>query len=153
MDLTLLRTRLLSVHHARPQSVRRIEMAVVAVREGLETLAALGHPMHLAEGPAPSADEMDSWPRVYYHQDAAPNGRLVLSPWELGELGFGWYPTAAEAAHADGLATQFAGRGGVGRRDVPMVIPDETNRGESSEQVRTRLIAEFKQRRTGHNGL
>lgn len=142
---------LLAEHHQRPQNVRRVQIALVKIDEGLKELNSLGHPFHLMQGPRPPAIdlELSGWPKVMFHQDAAPNGRLVATKWELADLGPGWFVTAAEAAHWDGLATQFAGRGGVPRRDVPALVPDEKVSGESAAEVRARLISEFKQQRDG----
>jgi hypothetical protein len=95
-----------------------LQVALSQVDEGLAGLARLGHQMHLEEGPPPPLEE---WPRVFFHLNF-PQGRLVRSRWELADLGEGWYPTLEQAQHQDGVAVQMAGRGGVGNRNLPVVI-------------------------------
>lgn len=138
---------LLAQHHAKPQEVARVGHAFRAVAAALAELASMGHPFHLAEG---QAVEGEIWPRLYFHIDSAPNGRLVYSQWDLADLGAGWYPTLDQAQHADGMAVQFAGRGGIGRRDLPMIIEQEP--GDPGDPVsldarRQQMIDEFKNRK------
>lgn len=94
-------------------------MAVAQVEAGLTALGRLGHRYYLEPGPPPDADQ---WPRVMFHVEAAPNGRVVASDFARHELGEGWFYTLAEAQHAEGMRAQFAGRGGVGDRSVPMLV-------------------------------
>ena len=135
---------LLAQHHAKPQEVARVGHAFRAIAEALAELSSLGHPFHLAEG---LAVEGEIWPRLYFHIKAAPNGRLVHSQWDLADLGSGWFPTLEQAQHSDGMETQFAGRGGIGRRDVPMVIEQPPQDTISLDARRQQMIDEFKQRR------
>ena len=127
MSLKILRDRLLAEHHHSPQLGVRINQAVSEIEAGLQTLAGMGHPFHLEAGAAPPEDDDNSWPRIYFHQDKSPNGRVVLSRWELAELGPGWWPTAGEAQHDDGMKTQFEGRGGVRKGTALMVIQANMN--------------------------
>ena len=87
--------------------------------DGLADLARLGHLHHLEPGPEPFRDP---WPRVMFHCDSAPNGRVVGSYHEFIDLGPGWYPSLGEAQHADAVATQMAGRGGLKRGGLPAKI-------------------------------
>jgi hypothetical protein len=96
-----------------------ISAAIAEVEHGLGLLARLGHVYHLEPGPPYSLPE---WPRLLFHVDAAPNGRVVNSFWEARELGPGWWPTLAEAQNKEGVRAQFAGRGGVGDRSLPMLV-------------------------------
>jgi hypothetical protein len=96
-----------------------ISAAIAEVEHGLGLLARLGHVYHLDPGPSYSLPE---WPRILFHVDAAPNGRVVNSFWEARELGPGWWPTLAEAQNKEGVRAQFAGRGGVGDRSLPMLV-------------------------------
>lgn len=117
MDFSGWKRKLEASHASSPQATAKALRAFALVEEGLKELGALGHPLHLAEGPgAPLAP----WPRLLFHVSAAPNGRLVASPWEAEELGPDWYDTLAEAQGADGRAQQFSGRGGVHRRALPV---------------------------------
>jgi hypothetical protein len=124
---------------------------MAAVDDGLGTLARLGHRYHLVLGPPP---EVEDWPKVMFHVEAAPNGRLVSSDFERHELGYGWYFTLGEAQHVEGYRAQMAGRGGVGDRSVPM-IPGQV--GVQPEQPLTpkdnsAIIAEWKASNGHSNG-
>lgn len=119
MNLSALRTRLEAKHSASPQNARRVQLAIAELESGLTALASLGHPMHLVEGSG-EAPEL-GWPRLLFHIDAAPNGRLVFGEAEARELGPEWHTTLERAQHADGVKTQFAGRGGIGTRNVPTI--------------------------------
>lgn len=112
-----LRSRILAEHIARPQSERRVDLALREIAVALETLSAAGHHLHLEEGP-PSAD---TFPRLVFH--ATSGIREIFHPTDLVELGPGWYDSWAEASQAEGMAAQFAGRGGVRRIFLPAVIP------------------------------
>lgn len=133
-------------HFHKPQTLMRMDHAFKAIEQGLGELASMGHPFHLEAGTAPV--EEFPWPRVYFHVDSAPNGRMVASPWELAELGAGWFPTLQEAQHDDGMKTQFAGRGGVGRRDLPTVVAGAPAAVESLDARREQIKREFLARRT-----
>lgn len=106
-------------HHHDMQSQERVRMAFSALDDALTTLSHLGHQYHLASG---VADATPEWPRVMFHVEAAPNGRVVSSLYEAGELGAGWWDTIQAAQHAEGVRAQFAGRGGIGDRSVPMLL-------------------------------
>ena len=118
MDWHVLQDNLTSQHEGAPQRQRRIEHALRDIESALSALASIGHPFHLAEGPAPP---VRSWPRTYYNLEAAPEGRLVNSSFDLDELGDGWYSSLALAKHMDGLRQQFLGRGGVTLGGLPAV--------------------------------
>lgn len=139
-DLVALQTRLLATHHSKPQTQELVRGALALVAEGLRRLEALGLQFHLDPGPGSVGDE---WPRMMFHVDAAPNGRLVRSRWELADLGPGWFNTLEEAQHADGVATQFAGRGGIGRRDLPVPIQIQSETLMGPDPRREALKREF----------
>lgn len=117
MNWPLLLSQLLSSHQHDPQASRRIELAVEEIRLGLQTLTTLGHVWHLEKGPAES---QPSWPQTLWHLSG--RNREVWHQSDIDELGPDWYPSLAQAKHAEGLAAQFTGRGGVTRRDLPMVV-------------------------------
>lgn len=152
MDLSALRARLQGEHHSSPQDCEAIRHAADGISNGLDALARLGHLYHLEPGP-PVPGEI--WPRLMFHAEAAPNGRLVASPYEAYELGTGWFFTLAEAQHAEGMRAQFAGRGGIGDRSVPMLLngavgpqaePAEPHRNDNAA-----TIAAWKAAHNGHN--
>lgn len=118
LQLERLRSRHQADHFASLQEVEMVRQALAAIDDGLNQLSRLGHRYHLAEGPPP---EVDPWPKIMFHVEAAPNGRIVVSDYERHELGVDWYYTLQEAQHAEGYRAQMAGRGGVGDRSVPMV--------------------------------
>jgi len=113
-----IREELLALHAGQPQECRVIEMALREAEASLAALARLGHFYHLEAGPWP---EKEAWPKTYFHTVAAPQGRLVRSPWELAELGDGWFPTLEEAERHEGMKRQFEGRGGVRQRNLPVL--------------------------------
>jgi len=106
-------------HFASLQDVEMVRQALLSIDIGLNFLSRLGHRYHLEPGPAP---EVDDWPKVMFHVEAAPNGRVVNGPTEARELGSDWFFTLQEAQHAEGMRAQFAGRGGIGDRSVPMIL-------------------------------
>lgn len=119
MNLAELAQRLLADHHHDPQACQTIVTSLGEIERGLGLLAKLGHVFHLENGPA---YDLPQWPRVLFHVESAPNGRVVNSWWEADELGPGWWPTYSEAAHREGVRYQFAGRGGIGGRSLPMLV-------------------------------
>lgn len=125
----------------------RLERAVRLLREGCEELERAGHQFHLEEGQGAPWPE---WPRMMFHSDAAPNGRLVRSRWEAGELGPGWFFTLADAQHWDGTEAQWAGRGGVPRKSLPALLPGASALNSFDPVAeRARIIAEFRAKREG----
>jgi hypothetical protein len=118
LQLERLKTKHQADHFARPWEVEQVRLALAAIDDGLNVLSRLGHPYHLVAGPSPVEDE---WPKVMFHVEAAPNGRIVNSLYDAQELGPEWFYTLQEAQHAEGIRAQFAGRGGVGSRSVPMM--------------------------------
>ena len=134
MSLDRIKTNLLAKHSGKPQNQAFIDLAFRQIAEGLSLLAKHGHVFFLAEGsPEPESIE-NSWPRTIFHLDIAPGGRVVNSPWHLQDLGGkkeGWFYTLEEAQLAAGIKTQFAGRGGVGSRNVPVLVVD--NRGKKND--------------------
>lgn len=149
MNLVSLGVKLSAQFHDRPQAKLDCELALREIGSALDRLCRHGVVMHLESGPATKLPE---FPKLVFHIDSAPNGRVVHSSWELAELGPGWYPTLDQAQHADGVATQMAGRGGVARNGglvakEPVTPPDRA-------AIRARLdaeIAKFKaQRSNGH---
>lgn len=112
-------THLQAKHPGEPQALAKIAHAVGMAKEGLQILTAMGHGFYLTAG---AGFEAPNWPRPMFHVDAAPNGRLVNSEFELEELGSGWFDTLEKAQFWDGLDTQFSGRGGVARKGLPQVL-------------------------------
>lgn len=127
MDLSNFRRKLIVQHHQSPTDVRRIELAVAEISGALDTLASMGHMFHLEDGPEPARDE---WPKLMFHASDSPNGRVVHSEAEALALGFGWHEDPAQAHQLRGLATQFAGRGGVTRMALPAVTSAPQNEEE-----------------------
>lgn len=119
MNLTDLTQRLHADHFSSPQACLTISTAVAEVEHGLALLARLGHVFHLEAGPPYHLPE---WPRILFHVESAPNGRVVNSWWEANDLGPGWWPTLSEAQQREGIRAQFAGRGGIGDRSLPMLV-------------------------------
>ena len=143
MELPLLQTKLLAEHHGKSQDCLEITHGLALVGEGLRMLGRLGHLYHLEDGPPTALPE---WPKIMFHVDSAPNGRVVNSEWDLADLGDGWFSTIQEAQHWDGVATQFAGRGGVSRRDLPMVILG-SNGSDHAPTDNSDIIAAWKRMR------
>lgn len=118
------RDQLLAPLSGKPQARTECELALRELEAALATLAKHGLVYHLEPGiPSPQAP----WPCRVFHIDQ-PAGRVVNSQWDLDDLGPGWYPSLEAAAHADGVATQFAGRGGIARQGalVALESPAET---------------------------
>lgn len=118
LEIEQLRTKHQADHFGSLQQVEQIRLAMAAIDDGLNVLSRLGHRYHLEPGPPPLHNR---WPKIMFHVEAAPNGRIVNSEYDAQELGVGWYYTLQEAQHAEGVRAQFAGRGGIGDRSVPML--------------------------------
>jgi len=141
-DLPELKTKIAARVHGSPQSLRLLALAIAELRGGMEKLGSMGYPVYLSE--TPIEEGIAPWPRIYFHQTSAPNGRMVLGERELEELGSGWFDNAQAAAHWDGMETQFAGRGGVPRTGALRLISDQVSDFfEPPEEVKKRIIAEF----------
>ena len=114
--------KLLALHPDKPQEGQHVLAALREINLGIAQLGKLGHVYHLAAGPCP--DEIaNAWgPRVYWHAD----GRYheCWHPRDLEELGEGWAETLEEAKRLQGMAQQFAGRGGVRSGNLPAVMSD-----------------------------
>lgn len=121
MDWKALSDSLAAQHPNEPQKLRLVELAVSQAREAIEHLTRMGHPFHLAPGPQPA--DLWSWPRVYWQADG--RSRPVYHPHDLVDLGPSWFPTLEEAQQARGRALQFAGRGGIRDRNLPVVWQPE----------------------------
>jgi len=146
MDWKGLRRQLESQHPGNPQVLARIDHALKAAEEALTGLALVGHRFWLTTTEqAPFPD----WPRMLFHLNAAPNGRLVLSEFEAEELGPGWFDSLEKSQHWDGVETQFAGRGGVPRSGLPsspitLDLMEISRQAKQAEAAKLARIAEFK---------
>lgn len=138
MNWRAFRVRLQAEHHQSSQKVAEIELACHQAENALQLFARLGHQFHLAPGPEPEAD---GWPKILFHVDSAPNGRLVRNEYEAEELGDGWFDNLNDAQHNYGMKTQFAGRGGVGLRSLPVASGPATEATSMAEQ----MIREFRE--------
>lgn len=143
MSLASLRSRILGELHHRPQAAMEATHGFRELESGLAALARLGYLFHLEPGPQPPGVE---WPRLMFHVSSAPNGRLVASSWDLAELGPDWFPTLEEAQHAEGLRAQFAGRGGLGQRGLPVALgaPESISFLADERQRRDQMILDWK---------
>jgi hypothetical protein len=83
---------------------------------------------------------------MMFHVNAAPNGRMVLSEYELYDLGEGWCNSLEEAQVRDGIMAQFAGRGGVSRRSLPVLTGNPLDEvwGIFNSENKRRAIEAFK---------
>lgn len=121
MDWKHLRDSLVNSHPGDLQAMARIDWGIAKIKDGVEELCRLGHPVHLIDGPEPPPKR---FPRLVYHFEKSPHGFLVLCEEDLEFLGDGWFDTLAEAQHADGMGMQFR-RGGVfPTRALPAIISD-----------------------------
>lgn len=130
------------------QKIAKLNHAARMLSEGLDMLTGIGLVFHLAPGVEPPQPE---WPKVLFHINAAPNGRLVRSSWEATELGEGWYESLSAAQHDYGVEQQWRGRAGKTSRGLPIPLApsdDEVRRElqerESSLAATRRMIEEFK---------
>ena len=115
MNLKTLRSDVEWAHKGRPQEQALCDSALRQIEEALAVLSRFGHHFHLAEGHQPGT----RFPRYVYH--FLKGQRLVGSEWELKELGWGWYDSFRDAELAEGRDIQFAGRGGIRRKQLPAV--------------------------------
>lgn len=152
MDWAGLKRELEAAHTGDMLALERIRHALQAAEYALSELARLGHRYWLTEEPQQAKP---AWPRLLFHVDAAPNGRLVRSEFEAAELGPGWFDSLAAAQHWDGVETQFAGRGGVPRTAVPTALAldlrDIARQQAEAAAAKQRTIDEFKARLAGRN--
>jgi hypothetical protein len=137
---------ILARHTGKPQTQRRLEIAVAEVRKGLEAMAAAGEIWHLEAG---AGSIPEHWPRIMFHALSAPAGKLVRSEFELADLGEGWYDTLAEARNFEGIQLQNAGRGGIPRRGLPAIGRPKSlevlaAEAQAAEAAKAAKIAEFK---------
>lgn len=142
MRISDLRTQLAAIHHGTPQVQVRIDQALRDIEQQLQALAGLGHQFHLEPGPPV---ELPEWPKTVFHVTSAPNGRVVRDLGELLELGPGWFSTLEAAQHADGIETQFAGRGGVKRRGGLTVTGPAADPAASRLEARRALDAQVEE--------
>ncbi len=144
MDWNGLKRRLQAEHPGDPRTLAYLEKAFELGKEALEILSSFGHQFHLAPGPSPAGNE---WPKMMFHVEAAPNGRMVRDEYELWDLGDGWCHSLEEAQVRDGIMAQFTGRGGVSRRSLPMPIAGEGVTSKIDDLGdRAKRIADFKNR-------
>lgn len=145
MDWDGLKRVLFAEHSGDPRTLAYMEEAIRQGRESLRLFAQHGHQYHLAPGPgAPQG----AWPRMMFHVNSAPNGRMVQNEYELYDLGEGWEDSLEAAQVKDGIMAQFSGRGGVSRRSLPVLTKvDQEHNAEwdafNSENKRA-AIAAFK---------
>jgi hypothetical protein len=131
MDWYMFRQRLLADHAGNPQNSHTLSLALDEIEQGLRVLARFGHVFHLATGTAPA---IEAFPRKIFHVSIAPLGRVVWSQSEIDELGDEWYDSVQEAQHSSGLRAQLAGRGGIGTRALPAVIPDAPKASDQTKR-------------------
>lgn len=151
-EIDLLREKFFAQLHGKPQQIKLADLACRELTSGVQLLRSLGCQVWVTEIEPPAAEQ---WPRLFFHPTAAPNGRMVLCEADWRELGPGWHTTALAAALADGMETQFAGRGGVARKGALVLVSDEDSKFyELPEVVKHRLIEQFKRERdqTNDNG-
>ena len=138
MNFRDLRSRIEFEHRGDPSAQLRLDSALRQIAEDLATLSRYGHHFHLAEGHTPH----EEFPKTMYH--FWKGQRLVRSEWELRELGWGWYNSAKDAEYAEGRDIQFAGRGGVRRRNLPAEINGQRAEfiavGPSKEEVKAEFL-------------
>jgi len=145
MDWNTLKRRLQAEHPGDPRTLAYLEKAFELGKEALEIFAKHGHQFHLAPGPSPASSE---WPKMMFHVEAAPNGRMVRDEFELYDLGDGWCNSLEEAQVRDGIMAQFTGRGGVNRRSLPSPVPGQGVTSKIDEAgAKAQRIAEFKEKR------
>lgn len=145
MDWNGLKRKLQAEHPGDPRTLAYLEKAFELGREALDIFAQFGHKFHLAPGPGTASTE---WPKMMFHVEAAPNGRMVRDEYELYDLGDGWENSLEDAQVRDGIMAQFTGRGGVNRRSLPSVLPGEgvTSKLDAAGE-RKKRIADFKEQR------
>jgi hypothetical protein len=86
-----------------------------------------------------------TWPRLLFHAEKAPNGRLCLNEFEKMELGDGWFETLDDAQHWDGTQAQFEGRGGV-KRNRQALLPLGYSKDNFPKLSNAELIAAWKEK-------
>lgn len=113
MNFRSLRAEIEFAHKGDTSLQVRLDGALRQLEEALGVLSRHGHHFHLSEGHQPHVE----FPKTMYH--FLKGQRLVRSEFELRELGWGWYPSLRDAEYAEGRDVQFAGRGGVRRKNLP----------------------------------
>jgi hypothetical protein len=153
MDWAGLRRALNAAHAGDLQTLERIDHALRDAQQAMDALAALGHRFWLTRTPQPA---MPHWPRMLFHVNSAPNGRIVRSEFEAADLGPGWFDTLEAAQHWDGVETQFAGRGGVPRTSLPATMGLDAAtialQAQQAAKAKAQAIAEFKAARGAQHG-
>lgn len=113
MNFRSLRAEIEFAHRGDTSLQVRLDGALRQLEEALGVLSRSGHHFHLAFG----HEAHSEFPKTMYH--FWKGQRLVRSEADLKELGWGWYPSLRDAEYAEGRDVQFAGRGGVRRRNLP----------------------------------
>lgn len=126
---------LLAAHSGRPQEMAQISEALAEGERALATLARLGHQFHLKPGPG---EPPALWPRLMYHVDYAPNGRVIRDEHDHAMLGVGWYDTLEAAQHAAGADTQMTSRGGRPRQSRSIVAVERQKSPQEKLEERER---------------
>jgi hypothetical protein len=98
----------------KPQNSVRCQMALRELDSALQSLASLGFPLHIVEGPLPV--ELPEWPKVVFHWKQG--SREVFCQGDLDDLGADWHPTLEAAQYAAGMRKQME-RGGIFSENLP----------------------------------
>ncbi len=93
--------------------------ALSQIEECLQLLSSCGLHFHLSEG----HKRHEEFPKTVYHYRLGQ--KQVGSEWEQRDLGEGWYESPRDAEIHEGMDFQFAGRGGVRRRQLPSALNGE----------------------------
>lgn len=118
-----------------PQKSFRAREALRQIEDALNTLASMGHPLHIEEGYTPPPPP--EWPKVVFH--ILQGARQVNCQADLDELGEDWYPTLDEAKYAAGMTKQNQ-RGGIFSRALPSMF--RRSREEESAAEEMKRVAE-----------
>ncbi len=126
MNFRSLRSEIEHSHRDNPSLALKLDSAMREIEQAMGVLSAAGHHFHLGLGHSPHVE----YPKYVYHY--VKGQKLVRSEWELKDLGPGWFPSLRDAQYAEGLDVQFAGRGGVRRRQLPLPAEPEAHFVETS---------------------